>query len=94
MGARTASSYAWRTLPDQRLTVRQAVGLYTTGPAALSRSQNDLGTLEAGKLADLVVLDRDLFPVPKEEIRKIPVVLIMVGGWLTFDGRTGGTRGQ
>ena len=60
----------------------------STGPALLSKSQRDLGTLEAGKLADLVVLDRDLFTVPKEEIKDIPVVLTMVGGRVTFDGLT------
>ena len=128
MGARTASSYAWKTLldlgvklgggsdspvepfaplwgihcavnrprahgddapflPDQRLTVREAVALYTTGPAALSGSERDLGTLEPGKLADLVVLDRDLFTVPEKEIRDVRVVMTMVGGRLTFDGR-------
>ena len=74
-------------LPDQCLTVQEAVALYTTGPALLSDSRTDLGTLEAGKLADLVVLDRDLFTVPKESIKDIPVVLTMVGGRITFDGR-------
>ena len=74
-------------LPDQCLTAEEAAALYTTGPALLSRSQNDLGTLEAGKLADLVVLGRDLFTVPKGEIKDIPVVLTMVGGRITFDGR-------
>jgi hypothetical protein len=74
-------------LPDQRLTVEEAVALYTTGPAALAGAERDLGTLEAGKLADLVVLDRDLFAVPAEEIRDIRVVMTMVGGRITFDGR-------
>lgn len=75
-------------LPDQCLTVEEAAALYTTGPAFLSHSREDLGTLEAGKLADLVVLDRDLFAVPKDEIKDIPVALTMVGGRVTFDGRS------
>ena len=74
-------------LPDQRLTVQEATALYTTGPAYLAGAERDLGTLEAGKLADLVVLDRDLFAVPEKEIKDIPVYMTMVGGRLTFDGR-------
>ena len=74
-------------LPDQRLTVQEATALYTTGPAYLAGAERDLGTLEAGKLADLVVLDRDLFTVPEKEIKDIPVCMTMVGGRLTFDGR-------
>ena len=73
-------------LPDQKLTAREAAWLYTVGPALLSHSIRDLGTLEAGKLADLTVLDRDLFTVPPEEIRDIPVALTMVGGRVTYDG--------
>lgn len=74
-------------LPEQRLTVEEAVRLYTVEPAVLSDSLSELGTLEAGKLADLVVLERDIFAVPKAEIKDIPVALTMVGGRVTFDGR-------
>lgn len=71
-------------LPQQALTVEEAVGLYTTGAARLAHAEHDMGTLEAGKLADLVVLDRDIFVVPKEEIKDLSVELTMVGGRVTF----------
>ena len=71
-------------LPQQSLTVEEAVSLYTTGAATLARAEQDMGTLEAGKLADLVVLDRDIFAVPKTEIKDLTVTLTMLGGRPTF----------
>lgn len=71
-------------LPQEALTVEEAVGLYTTGAAKLAHAEHDMGTLEAGKLADLVVLDRDIFAVPKEEIKDLTVELTMVGGRVSF----------
>ena len=53
-------------------------GIYLAG------RQQDLGTLEAGKLADLVVLDRDIFTVPPEEIRNLQVEVTMVGGGFSY----------
>ena len=73
-------------LLEQALTVEEAVALYTTGPARLAGAEQDLGTLEAGKWADLVVLDQDIFTVPKETIKDIPVALTMVGGRVSFAG--------
>ena len=71
-------------LPEQRLTPEEAAALYTTGPARLAGEESDLGTLEAGKYADLVVLDRDLFAVPHAEIKDLTVALTMVGGRVTY----------
>ena len=73
-------------LPEQALPVEEAVALYTTGPARLAGAEQDLGTLEAGKWADLVVLDQDIFTVPKETIKDIPIALTMVGGRVSFAG--------
>ena len=58
--------------------------MYTVTPARLAGRQQDLGTLEAGKLADLVVLDRDIFTVPPEEIRNLQVEATMVGGGFSY----------
>lgn len=69
--------------PEERLTVEQAVGLYTKDAAYLAGQEANLGTLEAGKLADLVVLDRDIFTVDPEQIRDSKVLLTMMNGSIT-----------
>ncbi len=58
--------------PEQRLTVAEAVAGYTLGPAYASGQLDRLGSLSPGKLADLVVLDRDIFAVPPGEICRDP----------------------
>lgn len=70
-------------LPEQRLTVEEAVTLYTVNPAKLVRAEKDCGTLEAGKWADLAVLDRDIFTAEPLTIRDTKVVLTMAGGRIT-----------
>ena len=60
------------------------MALYTTGPARLAGEAAHVGTLEAGKYADLVVLDRDLFAVPHAEIKDLTVELTMAGGRVTY----------
>ncbi len=49
--------------------------------------EKDLGSLEPGKLADLVVLDRDYMTIPVDDIRKIRPVLTMVGGRIVYKAR-------
>ena len=70
--------------PAQKLTVEEAVDLYTRGGAYASFEEHKKGTLQAGKLADLVVLDRDIFSVPEEGIPAAKPVLTMMGGKVTF----------
>ena len=70
--------------PAQKLTVEEAVDLYTRGGAYASFEEHKKGTLQAGKLADLVVLDRDIFSVPEEGIPAAKPVLTMMGGKITF----------
>jgi hypothetical protein len=54
--------------------------MYTTGAAFLQFSENVRGAIEAGKLADLVVIDRDILTCPEEEIRRIQPVATLVEG--------------
>lgn len=79
---RPGAGGVWR--PEERLSVEQAVAMYTVTPARLAGMSRELGTLEAGKLADLVVLDRDIFTVPPEEIQNLRVEYTMVGGRFTY----------
>ena len=46
--------------------------------------EKDPGTLESGKLADLVVLDRDYMTIPVDDIRKIQPVMTMMGGRVVY----------
>jgi predicted amidohydrolase YtcJ len=68
----------------QRITVEEALRAYTTGAAFASFEESTKGSLAAGKLADLVVLDRDLFTLAPERIREIRVVATVVGGRVVY----------
>ena len=78
-------------VPEQKITVEQALRAYTSGSAYAGFQEKDVGTLEAGKLADLVIVDRDITRIPAETIRDAKVMLTMVGGRVVFD-RDGVTR--
>ena len=66
--------------PDQRLTVAEAIAAYTTTPAAASYEEDRKGTLTAGRLADLVVLSRDILRASAAEIRAARVETTLLGG--------------
>ena len=65
---------------DEVLTREEALIAHTRSNAHILFMEDDLGTLEAGKFADLVVLDRDYLTVPANEVRLIQPVMTMVGG--------------
>jgi len=71
-------------VPEERLSVEQAVNAYTQGSAYARFSEDRIGTLEAGKEADLAVLSQDIFSGKPEEIGKARVVITMVGGKVVF----------
>ncbi len=71
-------------LPEQKLTVDEAVRAFTVGSAFAEFAEKVKGTLTPGKLADLVVLDRDLYRVNPGEIDKARVVLTIMDGRVVF----------
>ena len=73
-------------VPEQKITVEEALRAYTSGGAYASFDESRKGTLSAGKLADLVVIDRDLFKIPPEEIRNAKVLATVVGGKVVSGG--------
>ncbi len=73
----------WRE--DQRLTLEQALHATCVAPAWLSHDERVRGTLVPGRLADLVVLDRDPFACEPEELREVQVVATMLGGRWTHN---------
>jgi predicted amidohydrolase YtcJ len=66
--------------PEQRLTVDEALRAYTQGSAFAAFAEKDKGTLEPGKLADVVVLSDDPFKIAPEKIREVKVVMTIAGG--------------
>jgi len=83
---RMPASYPYRVdtddvfLSDERLDLPTAVGAFTMGSAYVNHRDAETGSLEPGKLADLVVVDRNLFAGPVDEIGEANVVLTYVGG--------------
>ncbi|MBL8156613.1 MAG: amidohydrolase family protein, partial [Anaerolineae bacterium] len=74
--------------PQARLSVDEALRGFTTGPAYAAGMEDRLGKLSPGFLADLVVLDRDLYAIPPQSILEAQITATMVGGvW-----RHGGLR--
>ena len=72
-------------VPEQKITVDEALRAYTTGSAYAAFQENDKGTLQAGKLADFVMLDRDITKIAPESIRDAKVMLTVVGGKRVFE---------
>jgi predicted amidohydrolase YtcJ len=70
--------------PDQRLTLEELLAGYTRNGAYAEFMENKLGSLESGKLADLIVLSQDVFQVPPSSVGKTKVVLTVVGGKIVW----------
>jgi predicted amidohydrolase YtcJ len=66
--------------PEEKIPLADAIDLYTRGSAFAERAEAEKGTLEVGKLADLVVFERDLFAAAPRDILTIEVDLTVVGG--------------
>ena len=69
---------AW--LPEERISLPDAIAAYTIRGAYLDFSEKETGSIEVGKLADLVVIDKNLFEIPPSEIYKAKVLLTLLGG--------------
>ncbi|MCY2968869.1 MAG: amidohydrolase family protein, partial [Planctomycetota bacterium] len=72
---------------EQKLTREQAIRLYTINNAWLTFEENEKGSLEAGKLADFIVLKTDILSCDEEAIRDIEVSRTYVGGRLVYESR-------
>jgi hypothetical protein len=70
--------------PDERLTARDALALYTAGGAFAMHRETEIGSLEPGKLADFTVLDRSPLRVDPERITDIRVLATVVDGAPTY----------
>jgi predicted amidohydrolase YtcJ len=70
----------------QQITRQEALRLYTRENAWHLNMEDRIGTIETGKLADLVVLDKDMFSVTDEELKRIKPVLTVIDGRIAYDG--------
>jgi predicted amidohydrolase YtcJ len=71
--------------PEQTISREEALIAHTRKNAYLIFQEDRLGSIQPGKAADLVVLDRDYLTVPGDEVKDITAVLTMVGGRVVYD---------
>jgi predicted amidohydrolase YtcJ len=71
-------------VPEQRLTVAQVIEGYTLGAAFAGRREKSEGSLEIGKLADLIILSQNIFDVDPHKIGATRIVTTIVGGQLVY----------
>ena len=85
----TGKNSAGETInPGQQITRIEALRLYTADNGWYTHEQDQLGTIEPGKLGDLVVLNADYFDANKvsdEGIKKLKSVLTVIGGRIVYD---------
>jgi predicted amidohydrolase YtcJ len=70
--------------PEERVTVLQALEMYTRNPAYIGFEENKKGSLESGKFADFIIVDRDVLSVPPSQLKDVQVLKTFVGGELVF----------
>ena len=67
-------------LPDERIDLRDALAAFTLDAAYVNHQEDRTGSIEVDKLADLIVLDRNLFAIPPAQISDTKVLLTLFGG--------------
>ena len=72
-------------VPEQKITVEEALRAYTSGAAYAEYMEVDKGTIARGKLADLTLIERDLTRIPPETIRDAKILKTIVGGRIVFE---------
>lgn len=71
-------------IPEQAVTVEEALKMYTINSAYTASEENIKGTLTEGKLADMVIIDQDPFEIDKSEIKNVNVLATIVGGNIKY----------
>ena len=79
------NSRGW--IPEQKISVEQSVRAYTLGSAYAEFADHIKGSIAPGKLADLVILSRDIFKIDSKDIEKVKVVLTVVDGRIVYEGK-------
>ena len=76
-------------IPEQKISLDEAVRAYTIGSAYAEFSEHRKGTISPAKLADLVVLERDQYNTDSSNLDPNRVLVTIVGGQVVFDAETG-----
>lgn len=74
-------------VPEQQISVEEAVRAYTAGSAYAEFQDQVKGTITPGKLADVVILTRDIFKINPNEIETVKVMMTIVDGRVVYEGR-------
>jgi predicted amidohydrolase YtcJ len=72
-------------VPEQKISVEEALRAYTSDAAYASFEENRKGTLEVGKVADIVILSQDVTRIAPENIKDVKVSLTVVGGKIVYE---------
>jgi len=75
--------------PEQAITVDEAIRAYTINPATAAREERSKGSVTPGKLADLVVLEKDIRVLPPAEIARTKVLYTLLGGRVVYASKPG-----
>ena len=75
-------------IPSQRLTVAKAIEGYTLDTAYAGRREETEGSLETGKLADVIIVDHNLLEIDPQNIHETKVVFTIVGGKIVYEAET------
>ncbi|CAN5709046.1 amidohydrolase [soil metagenome] len=74
-------------VPEQKISVEEAARAYTVGSAHAEFTEKEKGTITPGKLADLVIIARDIFKIDPTEIENVKVVMTIVDGRIVYEAR-------
>ena len=75
-------------VPEQKISVEEAVRAYTIGSAYAEFQENEKGMIAAAKLADLIILSRDIFKIDPNEIDQVKVVMTIMDGRVVYETGT------
>jgi predicted amidohydrolase YtcJ len=73
--------------PEEKITREEALQMHTIWAAQMQFAETERGSIEAGKLADLVVIDRDFLTCPEEEIKLIEPEMVVLDGKVVWQRR-------
>lgn len=72
-------------LPSERITTEEAIECYTIGSSFINCLEKETGTIEHQKNADLIILSKNIFKIPSNQIHTIDVLMTMIDGMILYE---------